>query len=270
MRALVLFVVFCIVTPIVNAADGKLTFSTFSFPPFSHARDNKVVGPFADILDAVCQKIRADCEYQMMPNRRSKQTLKDGSVKGNFPLGWNKERDGYLWFTIPLMKTEYGFFSKADSPFEYKTLKDIEGMTVGVFGPSNTSYSLEKIRDQMKAQGLKPIQIDMRPNADGTGLKKVALGRVQLYYVNRDVGFYRLKQYKITGVRYAGKQRELYYFAGFAKAHNDKAMVDKFNEAARELSNKGVIAKLLQKYDISPARWDEGTLTKYHIVIGKR
>ena len=268
MQALVLALICLIVTPIANAAEGKLTFSTFSFPPFSDVQDNKVVGPFVDIIDAVCHKIAIDCEYHGMPNRRSKLTLKDGTVNGNFPLGWNKERDGYLWFTIPLMKTEYGFFAKADSTFEYKQLKDLEGMTVGVFGPSNTSYSLQKIREQMKAQGLKPIEIDMTPNADGTGLKKVAAGRVQLYYVNRDVGFHRMKQLNISGVRYAGKQRELYYFAGFAKAHNYKAVIDKFNVAARELSNEGVIAKLLAKYGIDPAPWDDKTLAKYDIVIG--
>jgi polar amino acid transport system substrate-binding protein len=268
MRALTLLVLSLIVTPIANAAEGKLTFSTFSFPPFSDFQGNKVVGPFADIIDAVCHKIDIACEYQNMSNRRSKQTLKDGTVNGNFPLGWNKERDGYLWFTIPLMKTEYGFFVKADSTFEYKKLKDLEGMTVGVFGPSNTSYSLQKIREQMKAQGLRPIEIDMTPNADGTGLKKVAAGRVQLYYVNRDVGFYRMKQLNVSGVRYAGKQKELYYFAGFSKDHNYKAVIDKFNAAARDLSNEGVIAKLLEKYHIDPARWDDKTLAKYNVVVG--
>ena len=268
MKALALIVICWIVTPIVNAAEGKLTFSTHSFPPFSNVQDNKVVGPFVDIIDAVCQEIDLDCDYQNMPNRRSKQTLKSGTVNANFPLGWNKNRDAWLWFTIPLMKTEYGFFSKVGSTFEYTRLEDIEGMKVGVFGPSNTSHSLEKIREQMKTQGLKPIQIDMHPNADGTGLKKVAFGRLQLYYVNRDVGFYRIKQLNISGVRYAGKQKELDYFAGFTKEYNYKAVIDKFNRAVRKLSNDGVIAKLLAKYDIDPARWDDNTLAKYNIVVG--
>lgn len=108
----------------------------------------------------------------------------------------------------------------------------------------------------------------MHPNADGTGLKKVAAGRLQFYYVNRDVGFYRIKQLNISGVRYAGKQKELDYFVGFAKEHNYKAVIDKFNRAARKLSNEGVIAKLLAKYKIDPARWDDKALAKYNIVIG--
>ena len=256
MKALALIVICWIAAPIVNATEGKLTFSTHSFPPFSHVQDNKVVGPFVDIIDAVCQEIDLDCEYHNMPNRRSKQTLKSGAVNANFPLGWNKDRDAWLWFTIPLMKTEYGFFSRAGGTLKYTRLEDIEGMRVGVFGPSNTSHSLEKIREQMKAQGLKPIQIDMHPNADGTGLKKVAAGRLQFYNVSVDV------------VWYAGKQKELDYFAGFAKEHNYKAVIDKFNSAARKLSNEGVIAKLLAKYDIDPARSDDNTLAKYNIVVG--
>ena len=130
-------------------------------------------------------------------------------------------------------------------------------MKIGVFGPSNTSNSLKKVQRQMEAQGLKPIRIQMHPNADGTGLKKLALGRVDLYYVNRDVGFSRIKELNISGTRYAGKQRELFYFAGFAKEHNSKADIDKFNRAAIKLSNDGVIANILMTYEIDPAQWDD-------------
>lgn len=268
MRALIFIIISWTVTPIVTASEDKLTFSTITFPPFSYVQAAKPAGPFVDIINAVCREIKFDCDYQMLPNRRSKQVLKDGIVNGNFPLGWNKGRDEWLWFTIPLMKTEYGFFSKKDSQLEYTKLDDIQGMTVGVFGPSNTSNSLEKIRQQMEAQGLKPIIINMHPNADGTGLKKLALGRLDLYYVNRDVGFSHIKQFEISGVRYAGEQKKLFYFAGFAKEHNDKAKVDKFNRSAIKLSNEGVIANLLAKYEIDSAEWDDKTLTKYNIVIG--
>lgn len=251
------------------AAQNTLTFSTHSFPPFSYSQAGQVKGPFVDIINAVCAKIHFRCTYEIMPNRRSKLTLRNGTVNGNFPLGWNKGRDKWLWFSIPLMKTEYGFFARSDSHLTYHSLKDLEGLTVGVFGPSNTSNSLRQIQKKMESQGLKPIRIEMHPNADGTGLKMVAAGRYPLYYVNKDVGFHLMARNHIKNVKYIGTQKELLYFVGFAKKHNDKRVIDKFNRAAIKLSNDGVIAKLLAPYKIDPGQWSEATLKKYDIVIAR-
>jgi polar amino acid transport system substrate-binding protein len=249
------------------AADGKLTFSTHNFPPFSYSKDGKIVGPFVDIIDAVCKEVRYQCTYELLPNRRSKLVLEDGTVNGNFPLGWNKERDTWLWFTIPLMKTVYGFFAHGGSQLKYNSLKDIEGLTIGVFGPSNTSASLTQIQKRMTSDGLKPIEIDMHPNADGTGLKMVAAGRYPLYYSNKELGLQVIADQKISNVKYVGTERELLYFAGFAKKHNNKQIIDDFNHAAIKLANQGVFAKLLERYGIEPARWDDDTLKKHNIVL---
>jgi polar amino acid transport system substrate-binding protein len=267
-RALV-GVALCALFPSMTMAEGgKLVFSTFSFPPFSYSEGSQVKGPFVEIIDAICEEMRYQCTYEFMPNRRAKLTLENGSVNGNFPLGWNAGRDKWLWFTIPLMRTEYGFFARSDSHLTYRTLEDIQGMTIGVFGPSNTANALEQIQKKMKAEGLKPIQIEMHPNADGTGIKKVAAGRYPLYYVNYDVGVREIAEANVANVKYIGKERELLYFAAFAKKHNDKRSVDKFNRAAIKLANDGVIAKLLARYGIHPAQWDEATLQKYNIVLG--
>jgi len=166
------------------------------------------------------------------------------------------------------MKTEYGFFARSDSQLKYRSLEDIQGLTIGVFGPSNTSNSLKKIQEKMTAGGLKPIRIEMHPNTDGTGMKKVEAGRYPLYYVNKDVGMQLIAKNKIANVKYIGKQKELLYFAGFAKAHNDKRTIDIFNRAAIKLSNDGMIAKLLARYHIDPGQWDDSTLKKYNIVVG--
>ncbi len=267
MKKLIVVVLCAFIPSMTLAEEGKLVFSTHSFPPFSYLKGGQVTGPFVDIIDAVCQEIRYDCTYKIMPNRRSKRTLKSGSVNGNFPLGWNKGRDKWLWFTIPLMKTEYGFFAHSDHKLAYRKLEDIQGMKVGVFGPSNTATSLQQIQKKMKEEGLKPIQIEMHPNADGTGLKKVAAGRYPLYYVNKDVGRQHIAELGISNVKYIGKQKQLLYFAGFAKEHNDKRVIDKFNRAAIDLSNRGSISKLLARYRIDPGQWDEDTLKKYNIVV---
>lgn len=253
---------------IAFSAEGKLVFSTHNFPPFSYLKGTQVKGPFVDIINAICGEIGYKCDYKFMPNRRSKLTLKVGSVNGNFPLGWNKGRDKWLWFTIPLMKSEYGFFARSTSQLMYTKLEDIQGLRIGVFGPSNTSNSLKAIREKMKKEGLKPIRIDMHPNADGTGLKKVVVGRYPLYYANKDVGFHLINELRISKLKYIGMHTKYFIFAAFAKKHNDKRIIDKFNRTAIDLSNREVILKLLEQYGIAPGQWDKNTLKKYNIVIG--
>ena len=247
------------------AENNKLTFSTHDFAPFSCKDQGKVAGPFVDIINAVCQEMGIAVGYKLLPNRRSKNVLKTGEVNGNFPLGWNKGRDEWIYFTIPLMTTEYGFFVRKDNPMKYQGIKDIEGYKVGVFGPSNTSNSLAKIQKGMKEGGLSPITIDLQANATGSGMKKLVGKRFDAYYVNKDVGFYRAKQFNIKGFRYTGAQKSLFYFAGFAKEHNSKEMVDKFNKAALKLYKSGVFAKILKKYGIAPAKVDDTILKKYKI-----
>ncbi len=54
-------------------------------------------------------------------------------------------------------------------------------------------------------------------------------------------------------IRYAGAHRNLLYYIGFSQEFTDKELVDQFNTAFLELYKKGVIPKILKKYQMEPA-----------------
>ncbi|MCG7495509.1 hypothetical protein MHO82_01365 [Vibrio sp. Of7-15] len=63
------------------------------------------------------------------------------------------------------------------------------GEMTGVFGPSNTQYSLESFNHTLGDMGLTQMTIKVIPEADGQGLVLLKEGMYQAYYVNRDLYF---------------------------------------------------------------------------------
>lgn len=224
----------------------ELKFNTQDFAPFNYAIDGEVSGPAADLIRKVCDSMKIACAFKLLAWKRAQEEVKLGLAHGMFVIGWNEARAKWLYFSPPLLVTEYGFFVRDDNPLQFKDVSDVKGYRVGVYGPSNTSKSLEKIKDQAGE-----LTIDMRPN-DEAGFKKLAVGRVDAVFSNRDVGYALLAKLKLTNIRYAGMQRRLKYYVGFSQQYTDKTLVDQFNETLLDLYRRGVAQAILKTYNMEP------------------
>jgi polar amino acid transport system substrate-binding protein len=233
---------------VTTAGAAGLTFNTQDFPPFAYAVNGAVSGPMADVARRVCAEMKIDCPVALLPWRRAQQEVEEGKINGMFPLGWNAERAKWLYFTPPLLDTEYGFFVRDDNPLTFKQLSDVKGYAVGVYGPSNTATALQKIKSDLQDD----LKIDMTPD-DLAAFKKLSLGRVQAVFSNRDVGYDALRRLNITNVRYSGRQQTLKYYIGFSQKFTDKKLVDEFNATFRRLHKEGVIQQVLKTYKMDAA-----------------
>jgi len=232
------------VTP---AAAAELTFDTMDFAPFSYEVKGVVSGPMADVARKVCEEMKISCPMTVLPWRRAQQEVEEGKINGMFPLGWNAERAKWLYFSPPLLETEYGFFVRDDNPLNFKQVADVKGYVVGVFGPSNTATALQKIKAE-----LQDLTIDMTPD-DLAAFRKLSVGRVQAVFSNRDVGYDALRRLGITNIRYSGRQQALKYYVGFSQKFTDKKLVDDFNATFRRLHKQGVIQQVLKTYNMDAA-----------------
>lgn len=228
-------------------AETELILNTQDFAPFSYETNGVVAGPAAEIIRRVCADARLSCTLRLLPWRRAQQEVQDGQAHGMFVIGWNPERAKWLHFSPPLLITEYGFFVRADNPLEFRKNTDVKGYTVGVYGPSNTATALQKIKDE-----IKDLTIDMTPD-DEAAFKKLALGRVQAVFSNKDVGFDLLRKLDIKNTRYAGRQQSLKYYVGFSQRTTERAVVDAFNASFRALHRQGVVQEILTRYGMEPA-----------------
>lgn len=231
----------------VNAME--LRFNTQDFPPYSYLADGMVSGPGVEIITRVCTEMKLNCSFKLLVWTRAQKEVEEGMAQGMFFIGKNPEREKWLYFSPPIIQATYGFFVNMDNALKYSKPVDISGYSVGVYGPSNTSVSLEKIRDQMSKKGAKPINIDMRPN-DEAGFHKLSANRVQAVYSNHDVGIAKIAKIGLKNIRYAGSHERVTYYVGFSQKYVDKSTVDQFNTVLLRLQKSGEIGKILARYQM--------------------
>ena len=109
------------------------------------------------------------------------------------------------------------------------------------------------MREEMIAQGLDPIEIDERPD-DASGFRKLAAGRIDAVYSNRDRGREIIENERLEDrVDYAGGHQGIIYYAGFAKSFPDQELLDRFDAAWQDLSQSGEIQRIIEGYGLEPA-----------------
>jgi polar amino acid transport system substrate-binding protein len=224
-----------------------LSFTTQNLEPFSFLSDHGPAGPSVDIARAICDEMDADCIIDLYPWRRAYYEVKRARANGIFFIGKNPDRERWLTFSPPIVGTEYGFFVNHNNPLVYHTPNDIEGYIIGVFGPSNTSASLQEIKIEMVN-----FYIDMEDN-DEAGFRKLSVQRVNAVYSNRDVGFSLIKKLGLSNIRYAGAHCKLFYYFAFNPKLTPAKWIEQFNEAYRKLYRLEKIHQILKKYDMNPA-----------------
>jgi len=228
-----------------------LSFATQNLEPYSFLNKNgEPSGPSVDIANAICEEMKANCVIDLYPWRRAYYEVQRSRVNGVFFIGKNPEREKWLQFSPPIIQIEYGFFVHKEDKMIYERPANITGYIVGVFGPSNTSASLKKIKQEME-----DFYIDMEDN-DESGFRKLSVKRVNAVFSNRDVGYSLIKKLKLQNIRYAGSHKKLSYFFGFNPKLTPSKWIEKFNKTYIKLYKNKKIHKILDSYDMKPALLD--------------
>ncbi len=223
----------------------KVLLNTQDFPPFSYETDEVVYGPAAHIIKKVCTEAKIRCSFKLLDWKEAQEEVKAGIAQGMFVIGWNAERAKWLYFSPPLLETEYGLFVEDDSPLDFKDVSDLSNYTVAAYGPSNTYKSLERIKAQVNEMKTKQYADDIPSFED------LSAGKVDAVYSNKDVGKTIIAKLGLQNIRYAGTHRKLNYYVGFSKQSTEKETVDRFNATFRDLHKKGVIQEILVNYQMS-------------------
>ncbi len=226
----------------------RLKFNTQDFSPFSYKTNGVVSGPAADVIRRVCAEAQIDCKIALLDWKTAQKEVKNGRANGLFVIGWNAPRTEWLHFTDPLLKTEYGFFADTNSVFEFKSIDDLKGRTIVVYGPSNTLNSLKQLKTQLRGR----LNIIVLPDSKSVFHKLSRDKTIDAAFSNRDTGRAYIARMGLKNLRYAGGHKELLYYAGISKKTN-KNTVDQFTETFRNLQRSGVIRDILGRYGMQAA-----------------
>lgn len=236
-----------------SAGAAELKFVTEPFPPFSYEApgSNRGAGPMADVVMAVCERVKASCSIEVLPWRRAVSMAENGEVDGIFSLLRTPEREKVYFLTEPIVESAYSLFAQESSQFKYTQPKDMDGYVIGVYGPSGTSTVLEEV---LKSGSSGRAEVDVNNVAV---LKKLAAGRYGdgkgLAAINRDVGLYLMKTESISGIKPVGDLRKIGYSVGFSRKKVQEPDFKQFNDALKALTKEGKVKAILEKYSLKAA-----------------
>lgn len=242
-----------LVAPFVAVADDKLRFVTLDFAPFIYEKNHNAAGPGFEVIAAVCERAKIQCTYDILPWRRAQALMKAGEADGMMVIGRNPKREQWIRFTPPHFRTEYGVFVRAEDALRFSDITVLSGLRIGVFAPSNTATQLTSISAELSEAGHEPISIEERPD-DASGFRKLAVGRLDAVYSNRDRGFMILEAEGLEAkVRYAGGHKEILYYAGFTRTYADTKLLDRFDSAWKAIFQEGEGQRIIRRYGLEPA-----------------
>ncbi|SFN40162.1 polar amino acid transport system substrate-binding protein [Formivibrio citricus] len=233
-----------------SAVAEPMLWVTEPFHPYSYKENSKVAGPFAEIVQAACDRLKVECTMEIMPWRRALYMAEEGQASGLFGVAKTPEREKSFFLSDPILETAYSFFALDSTRFRYQKIQDLNGYTIGVYGPSATSRAL-----QNSAQG-QPVNIVIEVT-NLTALKKLIGGRYgdnALVLINREVGLSLAKEEKITNLKLAGDLQPIVYVIGLSRKKVSERQARLFNDAIKELIKEGKVKTILNKHGMRPAR----------------
>ncbi|RTR37235.1 transporter substrate-binding domain-containing protein [Shewanella canadensis] len=242
----------CLISGCLAAQPLKIV--CHEFAPFSFQDVNQTTGILVEIAQIACRSWEDGCEIELLPNRRAKQTFNHGLANGHF-MGWNEDRAKSIWFSIPLLQTEYGFYS-----LQNKRISKVEQLAeknVGVLAPSNTYESLLEIDKSLQQLGHLPMNIIQLASANEQPIKMLAMARFNAYFVNRDVGAYYADRLDIQNLHYLSSGKVIQYHLGFKIQFNKYETIKSFNHHLESLFQQGVFDSLFHSWNMSPPKLNQ-------------
>jgi polar amino acid transport system substrate-binding protein len=232
------------------AAADAMVFVMDPFPPYTYERNGVATGPIADTIREVCAAIKAECRFETYPWRRALKLAEDGFVDGIYAVVPLPERAQFFHLTPPIVESSYGVFAQESSPLRYQGPHDLDGYTVGVYGPSAASRALETVTAQAKGV-VAVVEID-----NTRVLQKLASGRYGEHaaaVVNLDVGRYLLQELHIEGVKVVGRVGKTEYGIGLSRKKVSDQQAAVFNAALAQLFKSGRVRQIVEGYGLQPA-----------------
>lgn len=230
------------------ADELPLHFVTEPFPPYTYAVKDKAAGPMVDVLRAVCEQLKRSCTIEVLPWRRALSLAERGAADGIFTVLDTPERRAFFHISLPVIDARYTLFAQAGADFRFDGDRQVlKGRTIGVYGPSGSSYVLEQL-----VEGMPDVSRVLEYD-NATVLRKLAAGRYGpqgLVLINEAVGLDLIRTERLSGLQAAGTVKQFSYSFGLTRARLTTADARQFDAALAALCSSGRTAALLKPYGL--------------------
>ena len=206
-------------------------------------------GYCTQIVNTVVKNMGITPVFKFYPWKRGQLNVKSGKVWATFPYSKNPEREQEYWFSRqPLFVGKVRFFYNRDylaQGVTWQTLKDLKPYRIG--GVRGYWYE----NDFGKA-GL----VVEYTNHTGQSLKKLKTGRIQLFPLNEQVGWYLIDQSYPEYKNRFGVLEKIFELSPsylmVSKSYPDAGrLLKQFDDAFEELKKSGGYQDILERNGIS-------------------
>lgn len=163
----------------VSAVYAETVFvSIDDYPPYID-KSEKHKGFMSELVVAAFNKAGLDVELSFMPWKRIEDVEIDQRNKLSFAWIWNKQRDERWLFSDVIMAAPTVLVIRKDNPISWQRYEDLKPYVIGL----SRGYSYGDEFDSLSSE----LTIQMA-NSDLANLRKLLLGRIDLFPVDPYVG----------------------------------------------------------------------------------
>ncbi len=160
---------------------------------------------------------------------------------------WTKERETIFYYSDAIFEAPLVFFHHKKFNFEWQTMRDLKGITIGTVLKNYYGPEFQKASDA----GILTIQ----PVAmEKFNFRKLLAHRIKLFPLNQYSGYYILKndyppEEAAKIIHHPSPLKTSVYHVLFSKAlSTNKRLVESFNKGLRQLRKSGEYEKILSRF----------------------
>jgi ABC-type amino acid transport substrate-binding protein len=237
----------------VVAAEGDsvktLTFVGHEFEPFYYKSGSQgTQGAMYDLTQEVCKIQNRHCKFKLAQFRNLQNMLATGKADVGGPLAMTPQRAILFYYSAPLFSTQYCFFTMPKNFKDNLTFNDLKDKTVGVFGPSATELSLQRVKEVLNQQ----LKIAVEPD-NHTSLRKAENNTHDFSYVNCETGRFWIEKNRSQLKEITSLGEKTNYHFIFSKKTFTEGDVKAFNDVLMGLKKNGFLQELADKYKLKLA-----------------
>jgi len=231
----------------------ELNIVTHVFPPFQRKFEGQIKGPFVDIMRQVCAEAQVTCHIRMGAFKDIYQDAirGDADIIFSFLVEGDQQRRDQFILSDSIALTSYCFFTTSTSNWQWSgDPKELEGRTIGVYGPSGTSIVAQRT---IAGNPSTKLVIDESNLKVMQNLVVGKYGQNASVVINKDVGLDLLKTGNIYGPKPAGDIEATTFGFGFSKRSSNAHLAPRMFDALRTLQAQRKIQPILREYGLTPA-----------------
>ena len=227
---------------LLNASTSKIEVVTEKYPPFQWEEDGKIVGPSAQIVEAIIKKVGIEFTLDLYPWARAYKIAQGQKNVLIYSITRSEKREKLFKWVGALSSHQVYFWKlKSRKDINIKTLDDAKQFFIaGVRKDAKTQY--------LQNNGFENIAI---VHSTDIAIKLLYANKVSLLIENEDL----VLQVGKLGYDF-NEMEKVYYLKGFSQKlyvafslMTDDNLVEKFKKALEALKLSGEFDRIIKQYN---------------------